>query len=481
MKSLPNNFSLVVAVWISTCQFGNAQETTPAGYNEVPIHAAKAKAAFRENLAKFKDSDHVLVLPGLVADRTTKRIEVSVEATGIKPQTIVEFVLIDAASSKGYEALLWSHARPSDIHRALEFIGMSPGERFHPGKLRFWPKAERVLVNVGVGDERIPLETLVLDKTTGRGLPATGFVFTGSMQVNKPGMPDKKSYAADVIDPMSVVSIFNDPTCVLDIPRRALQNAVYGKQLVAPAYQFEKHQLLTVSLEPEHKDGKKRVIELSLRVKAGDDVAAKLPAAFELVAASGQPVTEREELADVLSALGRLKRDGRDPFVSVRFDSALKLGVVRHVSRLIQAIDTERGIRVGPPAPGQLYYEAFLPRRQLLDRKTRIVDPWEVHLRHDESGQLQAKLTQHQSRFVDGKEKETVRSKDVLNAVGLRNHLDEEAAQRKKDGRRPGPRVLLVFARRALKYGELVEFLTPALNTHNVVHVFPDAEPDERQ
>lgn len=483
MKIPLKNSSLVMLLWLSVCRFGDAQQTPPAGYNELPKHAAKAKAAYRTNLAKFKHVDHVLVLPGLVADRKIKRIELFAEATGIRPETIVEFLLIDAASSKGYEALLWSHAKPSDIHRALEFIGMSPGERFHPGKLQFWPKGERVLASVGVADggERIPLESLIFDKTTGQSLPATGFVFTGSMTVSKPGMPDKKSYAADVIDPKSVVSIFNDATSVLDVPRRAPQNAVYGKQLVAPAYQFEKHQPLTVTLEPEYKDGKKRVVDLSLRVKPTSDAASKLPAAFELSDLSGKAVTEREELADVLSALGRLKRDGRDPFVSVRFDSEMKLGVVQQVCRLIQAIDTERGIRVEPPADGQLYYEAFLPRPQLLDRDTRIVDPWEVHLSLDESARQHAKLVQHKSRFVDGKRAETVTSKNVSNGKGLRMHLDTEAAQRKKEGRRPGPRVLLVFGDAELKYRPLVEFLKSAMSTHNVIHVFLDADPVERE
>lgn len=482
MSSPPRHITLLICVWLCACRFADAQETPPATYNERPIHAAQAEAAHRGNLAKFKDVDHVLVLPGLFADRQQKRVEIFVEATGIEPQTIVEFLLIDAASSKGYEALLWSHARPSDIHRALEFIGMTPGKRFHPGKLQFWPKAERVLTGIGaVGDDkRIPLESLIIDKVTGRVLPAAGFVFTGSMTVSKPGMPDKKSYAADVIDPKSVVSIFNDATCVLDVPRRAPQNAVYGKQLVAPAYRFKKHELLTVTLEPELKDGKKRVVDLSLVVKPDSGADPKLPVAFELVDSRGKAVTERRGLADVLSALGALKRDGRDPFVSVRFGSDLKLGVVRQVCRLVQAIDTERGIRVEPPAKGQIYYEAFLPSARLLDRNTRVVDPWEAHLQRDKSGRLDAKLMQHRSKFVNGKSEETVRSEDVASSAGLRKHLDAEAARRKKEGRRPGPRVLLVFGDSEFKYGQLVEFLTPAMTTHNVVHVFLNADSHER-
>ena len=99
----------------------------PAQYNERPQHAARATAAYGADLTKYDGNDDILVLPGLVADRNNRRVDLMVEATGIEPGTIVEFLLIDADSSKGYEALLWSHARPSAIHRALQFIGMKPG------------------------------------------------------------------------------------------------------------------------------------------------------------------------------------------------------------------------------------------------------------------------------------------------------------------------------------------------------------------
>lgn len=458
-----------------------AQDSPPSGYNERPAHSAKAAAVFETNRAKYGASEHVLVLPGLVADRETKQIEVLAEATGIKPGVIVEFLLIDAASSKGYEALLWSHARPSDIHRALEFIGMRPGEPFRPGKLRFWPKGERVLTNVRAAgdDDRIPLESLVVDQTTKQTLPATGFVFTGSITVHKPDMPDEKAYAADVIDPRSVASIYNDSTAVLDVPRRALQHLVYGQQLVAPTCRFKKNELLTVTLEPEYKDGRRRVVDVSLDVTPADKQAATRSVEFELTDTRGRALTDRRKLADVLGVFGEMKRDGHDPFVSVQFSAGLKLGTVRDVCRLLQAIDTERGIRIEPPAKDQLYYEAFLPDPGLLDRERRIVDPWEVHLTADADDSVSAKLTRHQSRFVDGERVVSVETHDVPSAKALREYLDAEDARRKSLEQRPGPRVLLVFAHPEVSYGLLVKFLAPAMTTHNVVHVFPKRESGE--
>jgi len=475
-----------------------AREDLPAQYGERPKHADRAKAAYQVNLAKYRDVDDVLVLPGLVADRKTRRVEVMAEATGLAADTIVEFLLIDADSGKGYEALLWSFARPSDVHRALEFIGMTPGKPFRPARLRFWPKGERVVAGVAAphdSGDRVPptrLERFVVDKGTGEPLPEVGFVFAGSFMLERPGEQAAHAYAADVLEPKSVASIYNDPTAVLDVPRRARKEAVYGSQVVGPRYDYAKHDLVKIILEPEYQDGRRRVVDLVLGVRpsavkaapeSGDADHAK-PAAtvrFLLTDADGKAMTENGRLADVLGVFGRLIRRGHDPYVSVRFDAALRLAEVREVCRFIAAIDCESGIRVEPPAPGQLYYQALLPDVALLDRESRIVDPWELHLARSGEGskeQITGTLALHESIFVDGHVKPRATTFDVKNPAALRRQLDADASRRKAAGRRPGPPILLVFADANFTYGQLLDFLGPVLTTHNIVHIFLKSKKD---
>jgi len=470
----------------------SAQENLPARYGDRPRHAARAKTAYEANLAKYKGADDVLVLPGLVADRRAKRVELTAEATGLAAGTIVEFLLIDAGSSKGYEALLWSLARPSDVHRALQFIGMAPGKPFNPAGLRFWSKGERVVASVAAaddsGDRVVPtrLERLVVDGNTAAPLPESGFVFAGSFKVRRPGGKAGRAYAADVLDPKSVASIYNDRTAVLDVPRRALQRAVYGTQIVGPQYDFAKHELVKIILEPEYKDARRRVVDLTLHVRQSSSTARSESApalAFRLTDAAGKPMTEKPQLPAVLEVFDKLTRQGRDPYVSVCFDAAMLLAEVRQVCRLIAAIDCEAGIRVEPPAPGQLYYEALLPNGELLDRESRVVDPWELHLvrgRPQAQEKLTAALTLHESVFVGGdlKSKAKTTTFDVGSPDALRRQLDADATRRQAAGRRPGPPILLVFADADLRYGELVEFLGPALSTHNIVQVFLNANPN---
>jgi len=465
-----------------------ARENLPAQFGDRPKHAARAKTAYEGNLAKYEDTDNVLVLPGLVADRKARRVEVMAEATGLDCETIVEFLLIDAGSGKGYEALLWSFARPSDVHRALEFIGIKPGKPFCPAKLRFWPKGERVVASVAAmhdlddgvdssdGDVPTRLERLVIDRSTGKSLPEVGFVFAGSLMVDNPGEKSGRAYAADVLDPKSVASIYNDPAAVLDVPRRARQGAVYGTQIVGPQYDYAKHELVKIVLEPEYSDDRRRVMDMVLEVRRS---ASNVQ--FMLTDAAGKAMTQKPQLPDVLGIFNTLIRQGHDPFVSVRFDATLPLAEVRRVCRFIAAIDSESGIRVEPPAPGQLYYEALLPDVELLNRESRIIDPWELHLvrsRAKAEEKITAALTLHESVFADGNSKPKTTTFHVETPDALRRQLDADAARRKAAGRRPGPPVLLVFADANLTYATLVDFLGPALTTHNIIHVFLKSEPN---
>jgi len=516
-----------------------APRSLPPQYGEAAKHAAQANSAYQSDLARYKGADHVLVLPGLVADRRSKRIELLAEATGLESGQVVEFLLIDAAGAKGYEALFWSHARPSDVHRALKFIGMGPGRPFDPGKLCFWAKGERVIVWVApeadsahAADPAAPtrIERLIVGHNTGKPLPETGFVFTGSFTLEPPAGETAGAYAADVLEPKSVLSIYNDPTTVLDVPRRAFQHAVYGSQVVGPEYRFAKHELVRIVLEPEYKDGRRRVADLTLLVRAAEPFApagADSPrpagpvagAEFLLTDTSGKPLAQRPQLVAVVEVFERLIRRGCDPYVSVCFDPALTLAQVQQVCRLLGAIDKEQGIRIEPPPPGQLYYEAFLPDVGLLDRESRLVDPWELHLTpdsqppnqqsaadqqtpsdrqrasrqsvsHQQSAsnqgasrpKLRARLERHESSFAAGSagRQDHITRFRVDSPEDLRRRLEVAAARRTAAGRRPDPPVLLVFARPDLSYGHLAGFIRPVQSTYYIIHVFlePYSKPE---
>ena len=87
----------------------------------------------------------MLVLPG-AAGRPQKSCVVTLwgEATGVSPDAPIEFLLIPTDSGHDYEALTISFAKPSDIHRALAFIGLKPGKSVDYAAYRYWvSKGER--------------------------------------------------------------------------------------------------------------------------------------------------------------------------------------------------------------------------------------------------------------------------------------------------------------------------------------------------
>jgi hypothetical protein len=475
-----------------------AQGELPANYGDRPKHGDRVKSDYENNLAKFKGIPDVLVLPGLIANRKEQRVRIMAEATGLTEGTTLDFLLIGPGSGRGYEALAWSHARPSDVHKALEFIGVRPGQPFSPARLRFWSKGERVRLTIGPleADELIPFESLVTDKNTGEPLPADGFVFTGSRMVTNPGERSQRVYAADFLQPQSIASIFNDPIAVLDVPRRARLSEVYGTQVVSPEYDFERNELLSIVIEPEYKDGRRRVRELTLDVRLSspattpqEPVSRRSPTVgsplanfeFLLTDSTGKSIGENRDLVTVLDEFNTLVKKGHDPYVSVRFDRTMPLTDVRRLCRTIGAIDSESGIRVEPPAAGQLYYRALLPSAEWKDRENRILQPRELRLAQA-GGKISGTLTLVESSSPDGgsEPKLKVTEFDVDSSEAIRERLDADAERRREAGRDPAPPILLVFADGDIAYGRLLDFLSRALATHNTIHVFLESRHPDR-
>ncbi len=420
----------------------------------------------------FEGNPDVLLRPGLVANRATKRVEILTEATGLKAGEIVEFIVIDQSCGRGYEALLWSFAKPSDVHEALTFIGMDQGEAFHPNAFRFWPKGERVHAHLlapqeekEAPSEALPLESYLQDKKTGQRLETKGFVFTGSFR-----SPTNGAYAADVIEPKSIITTFNLRNTVLDVPVRAPEREVYGTRLVHPEHVLQAHQLVTLILQPEFTDGTTRVRDLTLRVRSDTDAPVALYQKDRELS-SGAWV-------DVLASFNRLTSEGKEPHVQLHFDEALTLADAARIAPLIKTIDTDAGIRVGPPGEGQLFYEAFCPRPEMRERESRFSHPWE--LQYEETAEGKGKGILELWGFVDEDDETTAtpltaQRWPVASRAALKEAIEKENARRDADPDAfPVPQALFVHAPPTARFGNLVQFIDSVLPDPATVYVFVD-------
>jgi len=427
---------------------------------DAPNPAQISGTAFEENQARFKDSKDHLVLPGLLADRKAGQVRVWARATGLAGAEACEFLLIAPGSGKDYEALAVSYAKAEDVHRALEFIGMAAGEPVNFSTYHSWPKGERVKITAHVGEKSLPAEQLFIDMRDQKPIPEAGFVFVGSIRLTPEGESEPK-YAADLMDPRTIVSIYNEPTTVLDVPRRWAQGLVYGFMRPNPANTLEKDQSIQFTFEPEHRDPPLRVRDMQLIVKAPNDPKASLDeVVLVMIDGSQKKDVARGNVAEMLAAISETVQANRDPFVRVQIDPALSIENTKKLYSILMSVEGETGLRLLPPGPGEIYHEAFFPDEEWRDPSRRVGEPWEILL-SVRDGKVRAGV----KRFVEdeggGRIEEMYRADSPEKLAAL---LADKSTQWSK--------TLFIVATPDLTYGQVRDFIRPSLATHPTVYVF---------
>jgi hypothetical protein len=455
------SFLIAASVW--------GQEPSD-NFGPKPARSAEAKAQYEASLAASKGKPDLLVLPGLKADRKARTVEVLVETTGLRADEVAEFLLVGHESSRGYEALLWSYAKPGDVHSALKFIGLKPGRPRNPVVPSLSLGGDRVTLTMR--DEEgnsVPIERLILDKQTEKTLPEEGFIFSGSLMIPPTGTNKAARFVADVDELRSVASIYNEPTAILDVPRRASQGEVYGNQVVNPEFALKGGLLRTVVMTPGPSDGKATARNLRLSItemKGTNGIVCRLTEK-EKTLCDGAPITS------VVERLAALRKEGEIPVIDLSLGEALQLNDICKAAVLIAMMEALEMIAVEPPSSGQLYYRAFVPDKAWLEPEGRPCQPWELHLSRRD-GKVAGQMVWQESLWSADGATETFKRTEhpVADAQALRARLTADAQERITAGKSALPAVLLVYAQPGLTYGELMAFIRPSLDTHGTVYVF---------
>ncbi|MCX7819263.1 MAG: YdjY domain-containing protein [Kiritimatiellae bacterium] len=420
-------------------------------------------------VAEAADVNPLWRAPFVTADRERREVRIDARATGIQGGTLCEFFLIATNSGHDYEAIAVSLARPSDVHRALEHIGLQPGHPVDPKALRFWPRGERVIAEfewrdaaaTGGAPARVRFEDTLVDTRTGTTLPREGLVFVGSARV--PAAAGTGTvYAADEIEPCSIASAFNLETTVLDIPRRGSQSALYDYQIANSNHVWAKGEPLTVVLRPEPRpDGRPRVRDFALHIGLAEGrPTVSLAESGGAAAVAGAP-------EEVERRLRELVEGGFDPHLDVQVRPEVPVRELRVIGEAVARFAELSGVRIEPPSAGQVYYRALSPDPSLRRREERPSQPWELRLQAAPGGGWSAVLV----RVEAGRDILTdaptffTREFPAQTPAELRARLDAEG---------PGLPVIVVFAPGAMTYGEMMRFVAPLMTTHPVIHVFAD-------
>ena len=450
-----------------------------------PTGGKQAETRYKANLAKHKGNDDILVLPGLVANRKERRIDVLAESTGLSGGEVAEFLLVDQGSSHGYEALLWSFAKPSDVHRALVFIGLEPGTPFNPNVLNFWADGARVNISVDDGNGgAFPIERLILDKNTEDTLPEDGFVFAGSITIEPQDATSGARYVADIYDPRSVASIYNEPAAVLDVPRRVSQGDVYGNQVVNGDNAFSAGDLLTIVMEPADPDGQARARHVILsisnavdeaRAVSGSTDVSSTPAGetYHLAGTDGSSLCKDVSLRGVLASIEAMRGEGFEPYAELSFDRGLTIDQLRKTCAVMTVLEMAGTLKIKAPPAGQPYHRAFLPDEEWREPLDRPSQPWELHL-EETGGKLLGRLILNEPVWADGSLKPTFKQ-TVLEACApsaLGKRIAAADRQRLKNGKSAVPAVLFVFVDAGMTYGQLMECIGPLMKKYGTQYVF---------
>lgn len=404
---------------------------------------------------------------GVRADRATGLVGISASATGIEAGSPVEFVLISNKSGHAYEALATTAAAAKDIRAALEFIGLRPGRPVDERELRFWPRGSQVDVAIRrtAGDG---------EKDAGQSLPVAGylydgrsesvpnpFTFVGSVEIEHSSDKQKRALAADVIEPYSLISTYNEPTTLIDLARQAPQGAEYGKTLPNPDRLMKEGERIEVVITP--REGAPEEVDVLLRAEAAADGGVR---ACLVLDERGELLNENDSVSGAVACLAGMVAEGRTPFARVEFDQDLSIGAARSVCELIAAIDTQKGIRVEPPAQGDLYYKAFLPQPVMADREERGLQPPELHLSAAET-ESAAVLKQARREWS---EDEPGRSWIAVESWQLTGPKDFEKRIVAVAGDMP---VLIVCADDELPLRSMMKYVRTVLDRYRTVFVLP--------
>ncbi len=409
------------------------------------------------NVAAAESAPHLHILPRVQVDMEARTVSFYAEATGIGARDPIEFFLIGEESGNAYEAVAVALAAPADIDKGIALLGLPKGRGANPAQMQFWPKGERVIMTF----DGLRAESFLLDSRTGQPLPTRGLVYTSSQHGRtEDGEP---VIAAQVRPPFAIAANYNEPDAILDVPWQAPQTAVYQHQAHNPERLMKGGERILVVMTPEYADGRRRVQDLRLMLSQAEDSRPGLAGArFSLDnRTAGVILLENAAIDRLTATFADLVTNGQDPFVEVHISDNVPLKTAREVATVLRTIDSENGIRIEPPPPGTLFYQAFTPNEAFRDRADRYMQPWELHL--DQAGA--AVLTRIDEHWKRGEPKPDITTEDI--PVAHAQALVAVLTTQNTD-----VRGIYVFAPPALTVGRMMEQLRPALSTHPHVHVY---------
>ena len=122
---------------------------------------------------------------------------------------------------KAHETVVTIEAKPGEVHKALESLGLKPGKPV-VGEVK--AKGEGPAINVYIevptstGTRRVPVERTLIDPRSGKPMPKVKWIFTGSAMKKPDPQKDETVYGADLTGTlMTIFPVTDETVCQSDL------------------------------------------------------------------------------------------------------------------------------------------------------------------------------------------------------------------------------------------------------------------------
>ena len=204
------------------------------------------RAALVLSFALFCGWTHAADEQALVVDKAKKTITIPAKVAPRKLETLNEIYPIEVIAcwgapkgQKAHETVVTFEVKPSEVHKALESLGLKPGKPAKGDDSATGPELEIYLEFTGSDGQprRESIEKTIVDRKTRKPLPPLKYYFTGS--VTKQPNPEKPEmvYAADLTGTLACVFPVTDEVVIqsnLSMADEPLLKLETNKKLLPP-------------------------------------------------------------------------------------------------------------------------------------------------------------------------------------------------------------------------------------------------------
>ena len=280
----------------------------------------------------------MLAAAPIAVDRENHSVTLSVTSTDCGLDAQLEFLMVGPGSDRDYESMFVTDASVKDIVQAFASAGISNvGSCYEPEKCIFWPTGQEVTMEPAFSN-------LVRQVRDAAPLP---IIWTGGTRDPKTLIPE-----AETNMPSAVFALYNCGQSPLQFNDSLDQSTTYGR--FQPAVKIPK--------------GEKRTITFKL-------AKTPLPQVHPVLFTPGS----------LGKTLAGLKEDSAKSELEIKpsFSSDLTLKEAKDIATALSMIDSVRVKINGVDKEGEFFFRAYLPLEKWRDRKERLAQPPEIHLKGD--------------------------------------------------------------------------------------------------